>query len=627
MALAASGELPAVSQETTSPPIIVVPTPPPAPTAPDSPGNAASLPAAQPALSPYHITGVVIDRVTKSPIPNATLSIRAMNSASRNRRSRSRAQSPADSTTTDADGHFDLSAPSAGGWELTASARGYRAQPLDEHDGYSTAIILTETAPTFDVTFRLTPGSIIEGFILDEAGEAVRGANVALIYLPPPMPENQHRRPISVAQQMTDDRGFYKFATIAPGSYQVRVTATPWYASASPRSGFPSFMRNGTPSSDTPNSGLDPLDVVYPVVWYPGVADPSAATPITLRGGEIQEANFRLLPIPGSHLHIAGNPQAEPADGTHDVRPIYYLTRILPDGNEDPQQSPSRTDGNGNVDIADLSAGTYLVHQQLPGTGMTSLSTIQIGAGSPRTVDFSDGVPAANVTIKVDPAADQDNLQVSFRDLDTGHTTYAQRFQDLGRQMARRRNQAQGGDAPSPDAHAPRPDRTVSLPPGKYEVFLSGTGDVHLAIIEATGATATGRIVTIGSGAPKLFLHTASGRGTVTGIVNFKGQPDPGAMVLLVPATLGDPTGLDEPSRDQSNTDGSFEMTGMLPGGYILIAIDHGWDVNWSDPSTLRRYLMHGVPLEIKPGSDLKQHRSPGPLIQSGVPPALPGRQ
>jgi hypothetical protein len=136
---------------------------------------------------------------------------------------------------------------------------------------------------------------------------------------------------------------------------------------------------------------------------------------------------------------------------------------------------------------------------------------------------------------------------------------------------------------------------------------VNGTGDVHLASIEAAGATATGRTVAIEGGAPKLVLHTASGRGVVSGVVNFHGHPDAGAMVLLIPATFGDPSGVDLPGRDQSNSDGSFEISGVLPGGYILVAIDHGWDVNWSDPATLRRYLVHGVALEIKPPADLKE--------------------
>jgi hypothetical protein len=32
---------------------------------------------------------------------------------------------------------------------------------------------------------------------------------------------------------------------------------------------------------------------------------------------------------------------------------------------------------------------------------------------------------------------------------------------------------------------------------------------------------------------------------------------------------------------------------------WTLLAIDHGWAVKWSDPSTLSRYLLHGVVVDL----------------------------
>jgi len=49
-------------------------------------------------------------------------------------------------------------------------------------------------------------------------------------------------------------------------------------------------------------------------------------------------------------------------------------------------------------------------------------------------------------------------------------------------------------------------------------------------------------------------------------------------------------------ARDQTNTDGSFELQNVVPGQYILIAIDHRLERDWNDPSTLRNYLTQGVP-------------------------------
>jgi hypothetical protein len=79
-------------------------------------------------------------------------------------------------------------------------------------------------------------------------------------------------------------------------------------------------------------------------------------------------------------------------------------------------------------------------------------------------------------------------------------------------------------------------------------------------------------------------------------------------MVLLVPITIEDPNSITFLRQDQTNTDGSFGLESVLPGQYILVAIDHGWQINWGDPATLRRYLMQGVPVELKSSAIVKQN-------------------
>ncbi len=47
---------------------------------------------------------------------------------------------------------------------------------------------------------------------------------------------------------------------------------------------------------------------------------------------------------------------------------------------------------------------------------------------------------------------------------------------------------------------------------------------------------------------------------------------------MLVPASLGQPGAIDLLRRDQSNTDGSYELESIVPGDYILLAIDQRMD-------------------------------------------------
>ena len=57
--------------------------------------------------------------------------------------------------------------------------------------------------------------------------------------------------------------------------------------------------------------------------------------------------------------------------------------------------------------------------------------------------------------------------------------------------------------------------------------------------------------------------------------------------------------------RDQSDSDGSFSMSPLFPGRYILLAIENGWDLEWADPKVMFQYLPAGLPLELQPSASL----------------------
>ena len=115
-------------------------------------------------------------------------------------------------------------------------------------------------------------------------------------------------------------------------------------------------------------------------------------------------------------------------------------------------------------------------------------------------------------------------------------------------------------------------ESTVYVSPGTYEVGIA-RGDSFLTGVSATGAQSSGRIVKISDGAPHLLVHLAAGLATVEGVASRQGKATQGAMVLLVPATLGDPASLNILRRAQTATDGSFTLTGVIPGQYILLAL------------------------------------------------------
>jgi hypothetical protein len=207
----------------------------------------------------------------------------------------------------------------------------------------------------------------------------------------------------------------------------------------------------------------------------------------------------------------------------------------------------------------------------------------------------------ANITLHFDgiddTQTDENAVQVQLISTETGETASGANSEVGGPPFPRERRQPGSGAL----------DRAIQTLPGSYEVLLRSRQDVYLTGITMPSAEIKGRTIKVHAGEFMMTLHVARGRATVSGVATLAGKPAPGAMVLLVPASLGNPDGLTILRRDQTNTDGSFELSDVVPGQYILTAIDHGWQINWKDPSTLRDYLLHGTPMDVGPSATVKQ--------------------
>jgi hypothetical protein len=225
---------------------------------------------------------------------------------------------------------------------------------------------------------------------------------------------------------------------------------------------------------------------------------------------------------------------------------------------------------------------------------------IEIRPGDTRTIDASSATSdMANITIESDGSAAGRPAGVELRDVIHG-TRYTSFSQDM---FFRARN-----ERPSAGLSSGQGQQSVVLqvPPGKYEVRLMDR-EFYLLGLSAKGAEIAGRFVTVHSGDATLKLQTATGRASVHGIASAAGKSVEGAMILLVPAGLGDPGSFASVVRDQTNTDGSFDLGNVVPGQYILVAIANGEQIHWNDAETLQRYLTQGTPLELKPDARVSE--------------------
>lgn len=541
----------------------------------------------------FKITGVVISERNGAPVPNchltATRSAGGVSPQRQQRQTRSPANEDSPSTDTDIRGHFSLLVPTDGSWQVYAFGRGFRQQAYDRHEDFFSAVVLTPSAPTYDLVFRVQPDSAITGFVMDEAGEGVRNARMSLRAAEPKTPDLTEGGGSVRAGTTTDDRGHYEFPGLAPGDYNVGVQAEPWYAAGAQGSRFQ--RGGGTPA--------DPLlDVVYPQAWFPGVTDRRSADVISLHHGEDRQADFNLTPVPATHLRISA--PSPTAHGAQRGQVFPSVERISSDGVPFVNTSV-QVDPQGQIDIGGLAPGLYRVTLQGPGGSQTP-SFIRVPSGAPRSLDLSAAIPVANLTLHLQADGDSDRVQVVLTDVDSDATFVS--FGSAGANHSRGNLQRR----PQIDATpAPGGDRKLEVPPARYRVTLVGDGELYLSSLLIGNRAVEGRIASLSSGSTTLDLQLARGRAAVRGVASLDGKPAAGAMVMLVPATFGQTGSITILRRDQANTDGSFLIENIIPGDYILLAIDHGWTVNWRDPSTLERFLTHGLPLALQSQASVKQ--------------------
>src|SRR5579883_2476834 len=163
----------------------------------------------------FRVAGTILNSESAAPVGKARISLIATG------RTRTVVTAP--------DGRFSFDVP-AGKYSLVADVRemrqGYGLRTPNA--GFGIAIIAGPDQKTDDLVFRWFPPAVLTGRILDSFGEPVERAQISMTRI---AVLNGERHVYFYGNRYTDDRGEYRFAPILPGSYYVRVSATPWYAS------------------------------------------------------------------------------------------------------------------------------------------------------------------------------------------------------------------------------------------------------------------------------------------------------------------------------------------------------------------------------------------------------------
>jgi uncharacterized protein (DUF2141 family)/5-hydroxyisourate hydrolase-like protein (transthyretin family) len=514
---------------------------------------------AQSAAPGYRIAGTVVNAQTGEPVRGATVSVLALEDS----------HSIA-STQTGSDGHFSVDGLPAAKYQLTASKRGYSTAAYDEHGDFSSAIVTGDDPNSnFDTThlvFRLTPGAALRGVVTADGGDPVADAEVMLFKKPQGYAPGE-----KIVQQetaITDDIGTYEFSNLSPGEYLLAAKATPWYA----MHGNPPSP--GQTSATPPNSALD---VAYPITYFDSTTDEASASPILLAQGSRIDANLTLHAVSAIRLQISAPRRQDGQLARPQLRQTIFGETV---NNVSAGFLDAAT--TGSTEFVGVPPGQYELTQGDPPrvVELDATASLQVepGAGLPAfpvagTLETADGKPVTSFAmVTLEPADAAQGLKPLESSFNKGAFSFP----------------------------------AVPVGAWKLSAQVDGLPESVLSIV-AAGHAHSGSAVTVHDHPLTLVARVTSGGPSVEGFARKDGKGVSGVMVLLVPralSTLPDPSMLDRIRRDQSDSDGSFSLHDAAPGQYSVLAIQDGWDLDWTRPGILARYLPAGIPVTVKATSE-----------------------
>lgn len=504
------------------------------------------------------VDGSVINKLTGAPVKSAHVIYTRIG------RGTSGLSSPI-SKDTDAEGHFSLQLE-PGAYRLWVERNGFARQVYGALSpaGEGTALTLAPGQQLRQIAFRVVPLGAIAGRVFDEDGEPVLGVGIQVLRF---SYANGRRQLISVAGTSSNDHGEYRAFGLRAGRYLLRASVP------------------GAPMSRPFESGalIPEAQDPYAAVYYPGVVEVDAASPIFLaEGSELADVDFQLHKVRAVTVrgHLASPIENFSASqlkivlAHNEGNVASYIDRA----------SAFVDSATGKFEIRGVSPGSYL------------LVAWQLSAGRPLggrvPVEVSATTTTEDVTATLTSAFDI-----------TGTLEIEGAPRGSVPSLTVRLAPAEGlspGPSPSSKVAGDGSIRLSGVTPGLWTLLIDSLPEGFWVKTEsfASNEILAGELNVSESSRGQLRIVLAGNGAQISGTVTAENQPC-SATVVLVPAAP-ELRGSHQMYKITNATErGIFTLKGVRPGSYKLFAFREIEPFDWFDPESLRMVEAMGEPIVV----------------------------
>ena len=523
---------------------------------------------------------------------------------------------------TDEDGRFELAQLPAGRYQVSISKPGYVRTYYGARAGHQSGLLiaLRDGQQVRDLAPTIAPGAVITGRVTDESGRPVEGT---LVFVAERRLVNgvttygtSSANPHSA---VSDDRGIYRVHSIPAGSYMVLVSSPP----AVLRGPLLSVKMAPTPSaviSEARIAASSPTARTYAPVFYPGVADPTAAAVVQVRAGEeLGGIDFPLPLVVTSRVTgtVTRADGAPPSNVELFALPVGAPVKLGIYGVALADVRRAKVESSGAFAIEDLPPGRYTLTARAPSRAVTVrgedgvAALLDLWASAEITVS---GAPIGGLSLLMQRAA-----TISGRVVFEGATPPAPG--DVVQTLLRLVAPPNPGPTIRPPSGAVEADRSFAIQgaaPGVYR--LSGF---------APGMTA-------GRSTWTLRSVVADGRDLLDSPFEIRPGQDIGSVVATFTDRVADLSGvvIDQTGRPVSDvfvlvfssnqaywqvrarrvpapvrpdSSGRYRITALPPGEYYLAAIQSFDPEEYATPAFLEQVVPGAIKITIGEGEKKTQ--------------------